>query len=60
MAENLTGSQREQLRAFLNESDADEDRVRMQAPKVLSETHVEAVLLDEAGQPRSAKRILFP
>lgn len=56
----LTESQRDQLRSFLAEQDASEDRVSLQPAQTLPESYVEAVLLDEAGEPTSTKRILFP
>jgi hypothetical protein len=56
----LTLSQRHQLRAFLAEQDATEDRVRMQPAQTLPSSYIEAVLLDDAGEPMSTKRILFP
>ena len=56
----LTDSQREQLWPFLTEQDASEDRVRLQPEQTLPESYIEAVLLDEVGEPTSMKRILFP
>jgi len=55
----LTDSQREQLRTFLAEQQASEDRVRLQPAQTLPESYIEAVLLDEVGEPTSKKRILF-
>jgi hypothetical protein len=56
----LNDSRRGQLRAFLEEQDAIEDRVKLQPVQTLPENYNEAVLLDEASQPTSTKRILFP
>jgi hypothetical protein len=56
----LTESQHDQLRAFLQEQDTLEERVKLQPAQNLPESYIEAVLLDEAGQPTSTKRILFP
>ena len=57
----LTDSQRDQLRAFLEEQGASEQRVRVAAladpPR---EHYIEAVLLGADGEPTSHKRILFP
>ena len=41
----LTNLQRDQLRAFLTEQDASEDRVRLQTAQTLPASYVEAVLL---------------
>ena len=56
----LTDSQRDQLRAFLAEQDASEDRVSLQPAQTLPASYIEAILLDTDGEPTSAKRILFP
>jgi hypothetical protein len=56
----LTDSQHEQLRAFLTEQDASEDRVTLQPAQTLLESYIEAVLLDAGGEPTRHKRILFP
>lgn len=56
----LTDSQRDQLRAFLDEQEASEDRVSLRPAQTLPSSYVEAVLLDADGKPTSAKRILFP
>ena len=56
----LTDSQHEQLRAFLTEQDASEDRVTLQPAQTLPESYIEAVLLDAGGEPTRHKRILFP
>jgi hypothetical protein len=56
----LTDSQRDQLRAFLTEQDASEDRVTLQPAQTLPASYVEAVLLDPSGEPTPKKRILFP
>ena len=56
----LTDSQREQLRAFLTEQGASEERVRLQPAQTLPASYVEAVLLDADGEPTPQKRILFP
>jgi hypothetical protein len=55
----LTDSQRDQLAVFLEEQDASQDRVRLQTAQTLPASYIEAVLLDDAGEPTSTKRILF-
>jgi hypothetical protein len=56
----LTASPRDQLQAFIEEQDTPEDRVRLQPAQNLPSSYIEAVLLDEAGEPTRHKRILFP
>jgi hypothetical protein len=56
----LTNLQRDQLRAFLTEQDASEDRVTLQPAQTLPASYVEAVLLGPIGEPATKKRILFP
>ena len=52
----LTDSQRDQLRAFLEEQGASEERVSLQAAQTLPSSYIEAVLLND-GEPTNAKRI---
>jgi hypothetical protein len=56
----LTDSQAQQLRVFLEEQDASEDRVGLQPVRTLPASYVEAVLLDAGTEPTPKKRILFP
>ena len=56
----LTDSQRDLLRAFLEEKGVSEERVWLQPAQTLPESYIEAVLLDADGKPTNAKRILFP
>ena len=58
--DELTDSQRSQLRTNLGEQDASENRVKLQPAQTLPSSYVEAVLLDADGEPTSTKRILFP
>ena len=54
----LTDSQAEQLRSFLEEQGS--DRFKLRPAANLPEGYVEAVLLDVDGEPTSDKRVLFP
>lgn len=45
-------------KAFLAEQDPPERRVKVQPAQTLPASYVEAVLLGEAGEPTSTKRIL--
>jgi hypothetical protein len=54
----LTDSQDEQLRAFLEEQGT--DRYDLRQPASLPEGYVEAVLLDADGEETATKRVLFP
>jgi hypothetical protein len=54
----LTDSQREQLRAFLEEQGA--DRFELRSAANLPEGYVEAVVLDAEGNETATKRVLFP
>ena len=56
----LTDPQRNQLAAFLEERDASEERVKLQPAQTLPDGYIETVLLDDAGEPTSDKRVLFP
>jgi hypothetical protein len=56
----VTDSQAQQLRAFLEEQDASEDRVSSQPAQTRPASYVEAVLLDADGESTPKKRILFP
>ena len=55
---DLTDSQEEQLRTFLEEQGS--DRFDLRPAGNLPEGYIEAVLLDTEGNETAAKRILFP
>ena len=56
---NLTDSQLDQLRDFLEEKDHSGSLI-LRPAATLGDGYVEAVLLDAEGEQTNAKRILFP
>ena len=56
----LTDSQVKQMRAYIEEKQAQDKSVRLQPAPSLGDGYLELIILDEDGEPTSHKRVLFP